>query len=185
MTPSQRASLWRGLLAAPLVLSACASAEACDYCLLSQGISPLDTIDGRGLRLVQRYTELDRVYAGSRELDNPGARETYHTTELSGFWSARPWLTVMAVLPFRVTAVDGHLEHHGGHHHADADDHEDHDHHDEESVVDPAVRAVEDQHSAAVVEHQHVIVVEHRDTARRGNALAEHRRLFDAAPELR
>ncbi|MCP5198472.1 MAG: transporter [Gammaproteobacteria bacterium] len=125
---------------------ACAGAEACDYCLLSQGISPLDTIDGRGLRLVQRYTELDRVYAGSRELDNPGARETYHTTELSGFWSARPWLTVMAVLPFRVTAVDGHLEHHGGHHHADADDHEDHDHHDEESVVDPAVRAVEDQH---------------------------------------
>ncbi|MGE0486460.1 MAG: transporter [Gammaproteobacteria bacterium] len=130
----------------PLLLCAAlasASAEACDYCLLSQGISPLDTVNGRGLRLVQRYTELDSVYAGSRELDNPGAQETYHTTEVTGFWSARPWLTLIGVVPFRVTTVDGHLEHVGGHHH---DDEEDHDHHDEPDDADPAVRAVEDQH---------------------------------------
>ncbi len=118
------------------------AAQACDYCLISQGASPLDTINGRGLRITERYTRLDSVYDGSRELANPGASETYYTTEVQGFWTPRPWLTLIGVLPFRVTEVDGHLEHQGGHHHDDEGEeheHEDHDH-------DPAVRGVEDQH---------------------------------------
>ena len=122
-------------------------AQACDYCLISQGVSPLDSINGRGLRVTQRYTELDSVYEGTRELDNPGARETYYTTEVSGFWTPRPWLTLLGVVPFRVTEVDGHLEHRGGHHHdeeeAGGEHHDDHDH---EHDADPALRGVEDQH---------------------------------------
>ena len=89
-------------------------AVACDYCLISQGASPLDTVNGRGLRVTERYTTLDSVYDGSRERANPGASETYYTTEVTGFWDPRPWLTLIAVAPLRVTAVDGHLEHHGG-----------------------------------------------------------------------
>ena len=119
--------------------------QACDYCLISQGASPLDTVNGRGLRITERYTRLDSVYDGSRELANPGASETYYTTEVQGFWTPRPWLTLIGVVPFRVTEVDGHLEHQGGHHHHDEgeEEHEDHDH---DAPADPAVRGVEDQH---------------------------------------
>ena len=101
---------------AVLALAAMTLAQAavgCDYCLISQGVSPLDTVNGRGLRVAERYTTLDRVYDGSRERANPGASETYYTTEVTGFWDPRPWLTLIAVAPLRVTEVDGHLEHHG------------------------------------------------------------------------
>lgn len=114
------------------------AAVGCDYCLISQGVSPLDTVNGRGLRVTERYTTLDRVYDGSRERANPGARETYYTTEVTGFWDPRPWLTLIAVAPIRVTAVDGHLEHHGGDE-PHVDPHRD-------PSEDPALRGVEDQH---------------------------------------
>ena len=132
---------WVAVALSPQVLG-------CDYCLISQGVSPLDTVNGRGLRLSERYTRLDSVYDGSRELANPGADETYYTTEVGGFWSPRPWLTLIGVLPIRVTEVDGHLEHRGGHQHHDEGAEEAHEHeaHDHDAVVDPAVRGVEDQH---------------------------------------
>ncbi len=114
------------------------TAQACDYCLISQGVSPLDTVNGRGLRITERYTSLDSVYDVSHALANPGASETYYTTEVTGFWNPRPWLTLIAVVPVRVTQVDGHLEHHGG----------DEPHHDPDLKPgdDPALRGVnEDQ----------------------------------------
>jgi hypothetical protein len=111
-------------------------AEACDYCLISQGASPLDTVNGRGLRITERYTNLDSVYDGSHELANPGASETYYTTELTGFWSPRAWLTLLAVVPVRVTQVDGHLEHHGGD--------EPHGNPDLKPGEDPALRGVDE-----------------------------------------
>jgi hypothetical protein len=86
---------------------------ACDYCLMSQGLSPLDTVSGRGLRVTQRYVSLDTVYEGEHERPNPGAEETYYTTEFTGFWTPLPRLTVVGILPLRVTRVDGHLAHHG------------------------------------------------------------------------
>jgi Putative MetA-pathway of phenol degradation len=125
---------------------------ACDYCLISQGLSPLDTFNGRGLRISQRYTSLDSVYDGDREVANPGASETYYTTEIGGFWSPRPWLTLIGVIPVRVTQVDGHLEHAGGHHEHDdghdegADGGHGHEAHEHEEEIDPAARGVEDQH---------------------------------------
>jgi Putative MetA-pathway of phenol degradation len=122
------------------------SVNACDYCLISQGISPLDTVNGRGVRLTQRYTSLDSVFDGEDEITNPGAEETYYTTELSAFWSPIPRLTVLGVLPIRVTRVDGHLEHGHGHGEEEADHHdeltEDGDHH-EATDLGPVV---EDQH---------------------------------------
>ena len=125
---------------AVLALAAMTLAQAavgCDYCPISQGVSPLDTVNGRGLRVAERYTTLDRVYDGSRELANPGASETYYTTEVTGFWDPRPWLTLIAVAPLRVTAVDGHLEHHGGDEpHVDPD---------LDPGEDPALRGVEDR----------------------------------------
>ena len=125
------------------------TAAACDFCLLSQGLSPLDTIAGRGLRLTERYTSLNSVYHGSDEIDNPGAREEYYTTEVSAFWSPRAWLTLVGVVPFRVAHVDGHLEHQGGAHRHDdeheADEHGHADDHGDDSDHDPRQRAREDQ----------------------------------------
>ncbi|MBK8957715.1 MAG: transporter [Proteobacteria bacterium] len=138
MTSSFRVAL------AVAALAASPLAQACDYCLISQGASPLDTINGRGVRITERYTSLDSVYDGSRELANPGASESYYTTEVQAFWNPRPWLTLIGVVPFRVTEVDGHLEHQGGHHHHDEAE-EEHGH-DDDHDHDPAVRGVEDQH---------------------------------------
>lgn len=86
--------------------------RACDFCLLQQGISPLETLSGAGARLTQRYTLLDSVYRGTHEVPNPGALEEYWTTDLSGFYSPLPGLLLLANLPYRVTHVDGHMHVH-------------------------------------------------------------------------
>jgi hypothetical protein len=84
-------------------------ALACEYCLIGQGISPLQTQTGAGLRIAERYTLLDNVYAGDSKLANPGVTEEYWTTELTGFYSVSDRLTVLATLPYRKTEGDGEL----------------------------------------------------------------------------
>jgi hypothetical protein len=84
-------------------------ALACEYCLIGQGISPLQTQTGAGLRIAQRYTVLDKIYAGDSELSNPGVKEEYWTTELTGFYTVSDRLTVLATLPYRNTEGDGEL----------------------------------------------------------------------------
>ncbi len=113
---------------AALGLLAAGGAAACDFCLVSQGISPLETLQGAGLRVAQRYTLLDSVYDGNDPIGNPGAQEEFHTTELSAFWSPRPGWLLLATLPVRVTRVDGHLDHGGGTH---AGGEEEEEHHEE------------------------------------------------------
>jgi len=92
-----------------LVFFAVTSANACDYCLISQGISPLQSQTGAGLRIGQRYTLLDTVYDGDNKLANPGVKEKYWTTELSGFYSLSDRFMVLATLPVRKTEGDGEL----------------------------------------------------------------------------
>jgi hypothetical protein len=95
-------ALLAGILASP-------SSHACEYCLIGQGISPLQSQTGAGIRIAERYTLLDRVYAGSDKLPNPGVREEYWTTEFSGFYSFSDRLMVLATLPYRRTDGDGEL----------------------------------------------------------------------------
>jgi hypothetical protein len=83
--------------------------QACEYCLISQGISPLQTQNGTGLRMGQRYSRLDSVYNGDNEESNPGVKEQYWTTELSGFFSLSPQLMVFINAPLRRTDGDGEL----------------------------------------------------------------------------
>ncbi|MEZ5543456.1 MAG: transporter [Pseudomonadota bacterium] len=83
--------------------------HACDYCLIGQGISPLQTQTGAGVRVAQRYTLLDSIYAGDSELGNPGVTEEYWTTEVSGFYSVSERLLVLATLPLRQTRGNGEL----------------------------------------------------------------------------
>jgi hypothetical protein len=57
-----------------VVLAVVSTGNACDFCLLSQGISPLDTMKGTGIKVSERYTVLDQVYQGTREKTNPGRK---------------------------------------------------------------------------------------------------------------
>ena len=86
------------------------TALACDFCMLSQGISPLDTIKGTGIKISERYTLLDQVYQGTSEKTNPGAKETHWTTELTGFYGITPDFMVMAVVPYKKGSTSGELD---------------------------------------------------------------------------
>lgn len=85
------------------------SGSACDFCLLSQGISPLDTMKGTGIKLSERYTLLDQVYQGTSKRTNPGAKEEHWTTELTGFYGVTPDFMVMTVVPFKNGNTSGEL----------------------------------------------------------------------------
>jgi hypothetical protein len=75
--------------------------EACDYCLVSQGVSPLETQRGTGVRLEQRYLVLKDVYLGTSKVENPeGEKEAHWTTQLTAFWSPTERFTLLAVVPF-------------------------------------------------------------------------------------
>ncbi|MBI5810927.1 MAG: transporter, partial [Deltaproteobacteria bacterium] len=82
---------------------------ACDFCLLSQGISPLETIRGAGVRITERYTRLDTVYNGTKKAVNPGAKEEFWTTELTGFYGLTEDLTIIGVAPLKKTMMKGEL----------------------------------------------------------------------------
>ncbi len=91
---------------------------ACDFCLLSQGISPLETISGAGgIRINQRYTMLNSAYKGTKDV-TPAVKpkEEYWTTEVTGFYSIAEDLMLLATIPLRKNTVDGHL-----HVHSDGD----------------------------------------------------------------
>lgn len=96
-------------LAVGLFLSSAVSVFACDFCLLSQGISPLETLNGAGVRVNERYTSLDKVYNGTGKVSNPGVKEEFWTTELTGFYAVTEDLTVLGVVPFRNTRMKGEL----------------------------------------------------------------------------
>lgn len=97
---------WLALLAWP------ATAPACEYCLLSQGASPLETMQGSGVKLALRRTVLDELFHGSDELPNPGARESFWTLEMSAFHALNDQWTLIGVVPLRRTELDGHLHAH-------------------------------------------------------------------------
>jgi len=78
--------------------------------LLSQGISPLDTMKGAGIKISERYTLLDQVFQGTSEKTNPGAKETHWTTELTGFYGLTPEFMVLAVIPYKVGRTTGELD---------------------------------------------------------------------------
>ena len=98
---------WLFVAIAPLLAPLC---EACDYCLISQGISPLQTQQGAGLRWSQRYTSLDSVYSGTDEVPNPGVKEQYWTTDVAGFYGVNDQRFMLLVnVPLRRTDGRGEL----------------------------------------------------------------------------
>jgi Putative MetA-pathway of phenol degradation len=90
-------------------LGAVSTGHACEYCLISQGISPLLTQNGAGIKAGQRYTLLDSVYEGSDKVHNPGVKEEYWTTELGAFYSLTERFLILVNAPIRKTKGDGEL----------------------------------------------------------------------------
>lgn len=89
------------------------SAVACDYCLLTQGLSPLETTRGFGFRLDGRYTVLNSLYTGINEIENhDGEKESHFTTQLTAFYNLTDRFTLIGVLPFphREISLDEHAE---------------------------------------------------------------------------
>jgi len=72
----------------------------CDFCLCSQGISPLD-MGGSALRFDTRYTELSQQYSSGLRVPNPAnARETYLTNSLSLTEGIASGLCATIIVPF-------------------------------------------------------------------------------------
>lgn len=92
-----------------LIAAVAAKTEACDFCLLSQGISPLETMHGGGIRVNERYTLLDNVYKGTDKAANPGVKEEFWTTEVTGFYGITGDFMLIAVVPYKKTKMDGEL----------------------------------------------------------------------------
>lgn len=85
---------------------------SCDYCQLTQGLSPLQSTTGIGLRVDERYVVLDKMYRGTERVDNPGNKETHLVTQFTGFYTVNPDLTVIAFVPYlRRTMKELHQHH--------------------------------------------------------------------------
>ncbi|MBI5327758.1 MAG: hypothetical protein HZB80_05645 [Deltaproteobacteria bacterium] len=82
---------------------------ACDFCILSQGISPLETFKGAGIRVNERYTLLNSIYKGTEKITNPGAKEEYWTTEITGFYGITENLMLLGAVPYKKTSMNGEL----------------------------------------------------------------------------
>lgn len=82
---------------------------SCDFCILSQGISPLETVKGAGIRINERYTLLDEVYKGAEKVRNPGVKEEFWTTEVTGFYAVTEDLMFLGIIPYKQTNMKGEL----------------------------------------------------------------------------
>ena len=97
----RRKNLWTTLFLIISTVVLCADlSHACDYCLLTQGLSPLQTTTGLGIRIDERYTVLNSMYNGTDKVDNPGNKETHLTTQVTGFYAINPDLTALVVIPY-------------------------------------------------------------------------------------
>jgi hypothetical protein len=95
------------ILTAAFFLFMTSAGFACDFCLLSQGISPLDTMKGSGIKISERYTVLDQIYRGTDKQLNQGVKEAHSTTEVTGFYGITPEFMLLAVVPYKYGKTTG------------------------------------------------------------------------------
>src|SRR5262249_13632249 len=93
------------LIIAPALWSA--SSQACDFCMLAQGVNPSLTATGKGLTLDVNYPQLNKVYDRATAIDSQGKAEGWLTYSLTGFYPVTDELTVLATVPYVVkTNID-------------------------------------------------------------------------------
>jgi hypothetical protein len=73
--------------------------QSCDFCLCSQGISPLEA-GSSGIRVDSRYLQDGTVYLNGSKVANASKQfETYFTQQFSFLYAASPSLTISAIVP--------------------------------------------------------------------------------------
>src|SRR5512140_1002584 len=73
--------------------------EYCDYCLASQGISPLE-VGSTGVRADLRYLTLGTIYQDGKKVENDGHElETHLTQQYSLYFSLSPRFSIGAFVP--------------------------------------------------------------------------------------
>jgi hypothetical protein len=85
-----------------LFLLFASTSQACDFCMLGQGISPYLTSTGRGLTLDANYTESDKVYNGKSVISDGTSKEGWLIYTLTGFYPVTDQLNVLVSLPYVV-----------------------------------------------------------------------------------
>ena len=90
-----------------LIAVSISSGNACDFCMLGQGISPYLTANGKGITLSTDFVELDKVYNGRNKVDSNGKKESWLTYSATGFYSLTEELTALLTVPYAVkTNID-------------------------------------------------------------------------------
>ncbi|MFQ5605136.1 MAG: transporter [bacterium] len=93
------------------------SVSACDYCILTRGFTPPETLPGFGLRVDARYTLLNSVFSGTNQVINhSGEKETHFTTQITMFYNFSDKFSLVGILPVprRSVSVNARAEHHDG-----------------------------------------------------------------------
>lgn len=86
----------------PLFIISCTlnTAWACDYCIASQGISPVE-LGSTGIRYDFRYLHLGSIFKGSTKIENPqGMEETFVTHQIGFNYRPVDALTISLLVPF-------------------------------------------------------------------------------------
>jgi hypothetical protein len=78
------------------------SAQACDFCMLGQGISPYLTSTGKGLTLDANYTESDKVYNGKTVISDDTMKEGWLIYTLTGFYPVTDKLNAFVSVPYAI-----------------------------------------------------------------------------------
>jgi hypothetical protein len=74
--------------------------SACDFCMCSQGISPLE-MGGSAIRYDVRYTELSHEYVNGKRVPNVSqSSETYLTNQMSLTYGVAPGLWAALIVPY-------------------------------------------------------------------------------------
>ncbi len=78
-----------------------APTSECDYCIASQGVSPLEA-GSSGLRWDVRSLYLGANYSGTTKLPATEANETYLTNQLTGFYHLLDGLCAVVIVPYTI-----------------------------------------------------------------------------------
>ncbi len=74
----------------------------CDFCMCSQGISPLD-FSGKGIRIDPRYLVIDRLVRNNEQIENTeGSYEKHFTLQLSAIYPLTKKISLIGIVPYSV-----------------------------------------------------------------------------------
>ncbi len=94
-------------LAALVALVFASPTQACDFCMIGQGVSPYLTSYGRGLTLDVNSVTSDKLYDKTNRIDSNGKQESWLTYSLTGFYTVAEDFNISVIVPYSLkTNID-------------------------------------------------------------------------------